>query len=100
MLDREDNSNPKAFIIGSGVRHRYSKKKSIEGSFVKRNKGQKGKKKAYRNFHVGLGRQLQEQNVLWLMMRMMICPMNAHHCMAKSHLLKTTLKWFYFLAWV
>ena len=47
-------------MLGSGVKHRHSRKKSIEGSFVTKKKGKEDKKKVYRNIHVGLGRQPQE----------------------------------------
>ena len=36
---REENNNPELFVWDSGVRHRPSKMKSIEGSFITKNKG-------------------------------------------------------------
>ena len=47
-------------VLHSGVGHMPSKKKSIEGSFVRKNKTKKGKKTVYKNIHSGLRRQLQE----------------------------------------
>ena len=48
-----ENNNPQVFVPGNGARQRPSKKKSIDGSFVTKNKGKKGKKK-HRNIHAGL----------------------------------------------
>ena len=53
---RGENSNPQVFVLGSGIYHRPSKNKSVEGSFVRKNKAKKGKKIEYRNINVGLGR--------------------------------------------
>ena len=85
------------FCTGSGVRHRPSKKSGIDGSFVTKNKGKKGKKKYIGIFRLVLEGNYKKQNVFWMMMRMMIC---LHLCVAKNWLQKITLKLFYFLVWV
>ena len=43
---REENNHQK-FVLDSGARHRPSKKKSTEGSFVTTMKGKKAKKEKY-----------------------------------------------------
>ena len=60
-LDRsEENSNPQVSVPSSGVRHRPSKRKSIGGTAVNKNKSKKERGKVCRNIHVGLERQIQE----------------------------------------
>ena len=51
---REESTNPPAFVPGSGVRHRSSKRRSIKGSCVTKSKGNKGRKKGCWNIHAGL----------------------------------------------
>ena len=60
------------FVLDSGVRQRASKKKGIEGSFLAKKKGKKAKKMVYRNIYVSFGRQIQEEETILLVMRMMI----------------------------
>ena len=43
---REEKNNPQVFAPCSGVRHRPSKKKNIEGSFVTKNKGKNSNSKS------------------------------------------------------
>ena len=62
-------------------------------------KARKERKKYIRIFMLVRKDSCKRQNVFWLMVRFLICLLNFHHHLAKSHLLKITLK-FCFLAWV
>ena len=101
---RQENNNPQVYAIDSGVRHRPSKKSREDSLFTKNNK--KGQKKYIGIFTLVLEGNCKRQNLFWLMMRMIICPLNVHYHvakmakMAKNGLLKITWRLFCFLLWL
>ena len=60
----EQNNNPQIRMQASGVKHRPLKRKSIEWTFVHKNKLKKGRGNVYKIMHVCLGRQLQEAKLI------------------------------------
>ena len=80
-------------VLGTGLQ------RSLKVHLLQINQGKKGKK------HIGIlmlvwRDNCKRQNVFWLKIKMMICLLNVHLHVAKTHLLKITMKLFSFLAWV
>ena len=62
---QEENNNPQVFVVGRGMQHKPSKRKSIKGSFGSKKKSNKRRGKVYVNIHIGLGKWLQEAESIY-----------------------------------